>query len=241
MPRRDRTGAHADLPAQTRASARSVLILSAWEPEIAPLRRRLARAAAGAPARAVLCRTVGVGAIDAAVNAARAIAETRPGCVIFVGTAGSYPGRGRDLPIAAAVVPAAFALVATAVLRKEAYAPAPMIVRAPAAAALLEDLRLPAHGARPADAVACPLGITRTAALGRRIAAATSTQVENLEAFSVARAAALAGVPFAAVLGIANRVGPRAHAEWLRHHPAASRAACHAVWSWLVARRFRVE
>ena len=48
----------------------------------------------------------------------------------------------------------------------------------------------------------------------------------------LARAAAAAGVDtVAAVLGIANRVGPRGHQEWRAHHAAASRAACRLVWS----------
>ena len=74
--------------------------------------------------------------------------------------------------------------------------------------------------------VACPLAITRTAALGRLIADATGAELENLEVFAVARAALAAGVEFGAVLGVANRVGPGGHREWLKHHRAVSRAAC---------------
>ncbi|HSZ80968.1 MAG TPA: hypothetical protein VLA14_01740, partial [Polyangia bacterium] len=84
--------------------------------------------------------------------------------------------------------------------------------------------------------VACPLAITQATALARRIAT-TGAALENLEAFAVARAAAAARVPFAAVLGVSNVVGPRAHAEWRANHLAASRAACHVVWSYLRARR----
>jgi hypothetical protein len=49
----------------------------------------------------------------------------------------------------------------------------------------------------------------------------------------VARAAAAAGLPFAAVLGVANRVGPQGHEEWQRHHRAASRAACQLIAQFL--------
>src|SRR6185295_1351675 len=83
--------------------------------------------------------------------------------------------------------------------------------------------------------VACPVAITRSAALGRQIARRTGTFLENLEAFAVARAARAAKVPFAAVLGVANRVGPEGHREWRAHHQAASRAAC-AVIARLLAR-----
>ena len=85
----------------------------------------------------------------------------------------------------------------------------------------------------PWPTVACPLAITRSAALARRIATATGALLENLEAFAVARAAAAAGVEFAAVLGVANRVGPVAHDEWRAHHRRASRAACTLVARWL--------
>jgi hypothetical protein len=74
------------------------------------------------------------------------------------------------------------------------------------------------------------VAITRTATLGRRIAQATGAALENLEAFAVVRAAAMAGIEAtAAVLGVANRVGPRAHPEWRVNHLAASRAACQIV------------
>jgi hypothetical protein len=81
--------------------------------------------------------------------------------------------------------------------------------------------------------VACPLAITRSAALARRIAIATGASLENLELFAVARAAAAAGAEFGAVLGVANRVGPAAHREWLANHRNASRAACALIARWI--------
>ena len=80
----------------------------------------------------------------------------------------------------------------------------------------------------------CPIAVTRSATLGRHLAHATGAALENLEAFAVARAAAAAGVDaIGAVLGIANRVGPRGHHEWRANHDAASRAACRLVWSFV--------
>jgi purine-nucleoside phosphorylase len=49
--------------------------------------------------------------------------------------------------------------------------------------------------------------------------------VEHLEAAAVALACAAVGVPFACALGIANRVGPDAHAEWLANRAAAEAGA----------------
>jgi nucleoside phosphorylase len=199
------------------------LVVSAFEPEIAPL-RPLARAS-----RRVTLTAAGIGAVDAAVGAAAAIAAARPSRVIFVGTAGVYRSAARaGLPIGSAAVVGELACVSTAALRGEAYLPAPTALRTQTSPRLRAALRAAAGeaAAPPARSVACPLAITRSAALARRISAATGADLENLEAFAVARAAAAAGVDFAAVLGVANRVGPTGHAEWRRHHRAASRAAC---------------
>jgi len=62
-----------------------------------------------------------------------------------------------------------------------------------------------------------------------RAARLPACDVENLEAFAVARAAAAAGLPFAAILGISNNVGPSAHAAWKRNATGAAAAACHAA------------
>jgi nucleoside phosphorylase len=211
--------------------ARQTLVVSAWEPEVAPLRRMLARRRRHATA--LVLEAVGIGAVDAAVGAARAIAASAPARVVFVGTAGAYAGARGAPPVGAAAVASDVHLVSTAALRGDGYAPGPLVVRAASDAALAEGLRSAA--ALPACAVACPLAITRAAALGRRIAAATGAALENLEAFAVARAAAAAGVPFAAVLGVANRVGPGAHAAWRANHARASAEACRALLAWLDA------
>jgi futalosine hydrolase len=201
------------------------LVVSAFEPEIAAL-RPLVRASPR-----VTLAAAGIGAVDAAVGTAAAIAASRPSRVIFVGTAGVYGNAARaGLPIGSVAVAGAMVCVSTAALRGEAYLPAPTTLRAETHARLRAVLgTAAAEAGTPRSlncSVACPLAITRSAALARRIVAATGADLENLEAFAVARAAAAAGVDFAAVLGVANRVGPTGHAQWRRHHRAASRAAC---------------
>ena len=217
-------------------SASTILILSAWEPEIASLRAQLARSAARAISRWTTCGAVGVGGIDAGIGAARAIAEVEPARVVFVGTAGCYAARAGALSIGAVALPEELVLCSTAALRGDGYLPAPLVQRAPVSGALLADLRRASPEAVAGDAAATPLAITRTVGLARRIARGTGATVENLESFAVARAAAHADIPMAAVLGIANHVGPRAHAEWRRNHVAASKAACAVVWAWLSAK-----
>jgi nucleoside phosphorylase len=202
-----------------------ILVVSAFEPELAPLRLMLGRAAR------VRLQPVGIGAVDAAVGAARALAAHRPDRVVFVGTAGVYAG-ARALPIGGAAVAGEVHLVSTAALSGRGYLPRPMALRAPPPPRLGREL---AGAAEPLVAVACPLAITRSPALARRIAGATGASLENLELFAVARAAAAAGIELAAVLGIANRVGPAAHGEWLAHHRAASEAACTWVAAWILS------
>src|SRR5579872_5164136 len=87
------------------------LVLSAWEPELAPLRRLLR----GSPlARDVVLEAIGVGTVDAAVGAAHALTRTRPRRALFVGTAGAYPGpAARALPIGAAAIASELRLVST--------------------------------------------------------------------------------------------------------------------------------
>ncbi|HVR64230.1 MAG TPA: phosphorylase [Polyangia bacterium] len=172
---------------------------------------------------------MGVGAVDAGIATARLLARARPRPrrLLFVGTAGAY---GATPAIDSAVVVARACLVSTAAVRGDGYLPAPVATELHADAALARGLALLAPGGATA---ACPLAITRGAALARRIAAANGAAVENLELFAVGRAAAAAGVPFAAVVGVANRVGPRAHAEWKRHHESASAAACAVIAAWL--------
>jgi len=54
-------------------------------------------------------------------------------------------------------------------------------------------------------------------------------QVEHLEAYGVACACAGADVPFLAILGITNLVGPDAHVQWLTHRNQAQDAARRAA------------
>jgi hypothetical protein len=147
--------------------------------------------------------------------------------MLLVGTAGVYPGKRPDLPLGSAVVANAFVLLPEILSDKRTLVPKSMPRRersTPALATLLCGLaRLPLAN------VACPLAITtsdKAAIAARKL---SGSVLENLEAFAVARAAATARVPFAAILGVANHVGPRGHGEWKQHGPRAAAAACQAV------------
>ena len=145
---------------------------------------------------------------------------------MFVGTAGLYPGRRPDLALAGAVAARRLVLSADGVATGDAYLPSALPVTQETTVALRRVAA--AAGLLMADA-ACPLAITsQPAAVGRRVRA-SACDVENLEAFAVARAAAAAGLPFAAILGISNTVGPSAHTAWKRNAARAAAAACRAA------------
>ena len=54
-----------------------------------------------------------------------------------------------------------------------------------------------------------------------------------MEAYGAALACQDAGVPFCVVLGVANQVGPEAHAQWKAHRVEAEQAACRIAERWL--------
>jgi nucleoside phosphorylase len=208
----------------TRSRTGRVLVLAAWAPELTALQAALA---GDRPlSRRVPSGVVGVGLVEAAIGASRTIEKVRPGAVVFVGTAGRYRP---VVPIGAAVVARRIRLASSSVARGEGYLPDIL------PAAMETDLALRRALARhaPLADVACPLAITKRAALARRLAADTGCTVETLEAFAVARAAAAHDLPFAAVLGISNDVGPAAHAQWRTHAATAAASACQVVLKWL--------
>lgn len=164
---------------------------------------------------------LGVGPIAAAVATGRLLALERPDLLVLIGTAGAYPG-GPE--VGEVVVASALGLASTARTLGLGYVPlAPAILNGD-----------PDHsartGLRPAK-VLTAIAITTDPDLAAKHA--EGWEVEHMEAFSVAFACAAAGVPFVAILGITNCVGPNAHAEWLRNRVelqlATQRAAARLI------------
>lgn len=224
------TGIAATMPAPPAPAGEAgpVLVVAAFAPELRALGRFFAGGKSGAqvPSRAV----VGIGLVEAAAGTARLLARSRPRALLLVGTAGSYADQP---PIGSAAIATTIHLASASVARGAAYLPEPLPAQVESAPELVQAL-VAATGLATA-VVACPIGITREVATGKKIAKATGAALENLEAFAVARAAAAAEIPFAAVLGVANVVGPEAHAAWRAHGDKAAAAACAAVRKWLLA------
>lgn len=202
------------------------LVVAAFAPELARLRARLRHRASAERARFVL-GTVGVGLVEAAIGTSRLIARHRPDAIVLVGTAGVYPAHGPVFPLASAVVASAAVLLPHLGPERDAYLPPVVPARVRFSPALARALVRAA--ALPLAEVACPLAISRSPAATRAAATRSGCALENLEAFAVARAATVARLPCAAVLGVANRVGPAGHREWQHHAGAAAAAACDAI------------
>jgi futalosine hydrolase len=201
------------------------LVLAAWPPELTELRRLLRKSEMGI-GKQIVARAAGVGLVEAAIGASAAIAQVKPEAVMFVGTAGLYPGRRPDLVLAGVVAVRRLVLWADGVATGDTYLP-PALPATQETTVALRRIAV-AAGLLVAD-VACPLAITSRPAPVRRGARSSTCDVENLEAFAVARAAVTAGLPFAAILGISNIVGPSAHAAWKRNATRAAATACRAA------------
>jgi nucleoside phosphorylase len=184
----------------------TTLFVAAYAPELERL------AAQGAATAAI-----GIGAVESAAGAERILLEQRPARVILVGTAGSYPGS------TLAVGQVAVARVAHLALRSGEYAPAPMGRRAEADRDMSE--RLATLLEAPLVEVASPLGITSSDEEAARLAKAMPVGLEQLECFSLFRAAARVGIPATALFAVANRVGASAQAEWRQNRVVAEEAA----------------
>ena len=184
------------------------LLLAAFPPELAALDAR--------PPAGWRVATTGVGGVVAAAGTARLVAEHRPARVLLVGTCGAYDGRLvlGDLLVAEATI-------ATSLDELEGRAYRPEIERTRFEATWRPPLSLPAH------IVAGPPAITTSAEEARRLAALAAA--EHLKATGVFAACHAAGVPVAAVLGVANRVGPEANAEWRANHERVSRELVEAL------------
>jgi futalosine hydrolase len=214
-------------PPLPRLSDGRLCIVSAWPPELAALEERLQ-----ARLRRRLCLgAVGVGLVEAAAGTARLLGEQRPAALLLVGTAGVYPGYQRDLPPGTVAAIDEMVLLPSALPAKDAYLPDIVPSRVRSSAALRRALCDRGH--LPSADVACPLAITASAKAAAAAARVSGCALENLEAFAVARAAALAGIPFAAVLGVSNHVGPDGHRQWRANARRAAAAACESILAFL--------
>jgi purine-nucleoside phosphorylase len=191
-------------------SARPSLLLAAFPPELAGMDRL------PPPGWRVGC--TGIGALTAAVATARQLTALAPARVLFVGTCGAYDER---LAVGDLLRASDALAISLDVLEGRAYLPESEVHRWPATLAGVLPLNFPAFS------VAVTPGITRTPEGAQRLAAFAAA--EHLELTGVFAACHGAGIPCGAVLGVANKVGPEAHEEWLANHQRVSLALMDAL------------
>lgn len=206
-----------------------VLLAAAFGPELAALEQSLGKGMEGRIGDVhIVARAVGVGLVAASAGAASSLARTNPRAVVLVGTCGSYAGS--NLALEDVVVSGKVKLADPAVLAGSMQFPESMRTQAESHAAMRAELAR--CGARPAD-VATTLGITVDDAVADFIGRGSGATVEHLEAFAVSIACESAGVPFAALLGVANAVGSRGREEWRENHRRASARAVELAVRWI--------
>ncbi len=160
---------------------------------------------------------LGVGPIMAGVSAALQLSRRRCEGCLFVGTAGTYAS---GPPVGSVIVSRRLGYASATAVIGAGYVPVP-----PPVLDTPEWLRNLA-GVTQADVVTVD-AITSSSAAAELLG--HTWQVEHMEAWAVARAASEVGIPFAAILGIANEVGPHAHAQWLANRAAAEASAREVV------------
>jgi nucleoside phosphorylase len=207
-----------------------VLILAAFDPELAPLRSALGKEMRGnIGGNIAIARVMGVGLPAACVGAANELDAPKPRAVVAIGTCGAYASS--RLAAGDVVIARRIRLVSPSVLESLSEFPEPMQITVDAHVRLADSISR-TTGVRAAD-VATTLAITTDDATAARIAQSTGAHVEHLELYGAAVACAARAIPFGAVLAVANVVGASGREEWRRHHDEASVAAAGVVVRWL--------
>lgn len=178
----------------------------------------------------VTARVVGIGLPMAAVGTAMVLAEVTPRVAVLVGTCGAYEGSG--VSVGDVVVARHLRFGTTGVAEGLVQFPEPMSIATTADERLADALCK--HGGRSGDVVTTP-AVTVDDAAASRLARASGAHAEHLEAYGAAVGCAARGVPFTAVLGVANVVGSRAREEWRANHRRAAGGAADVVTRWLQA------
>ena len=182
--------------------------------------RRLVVSAVDAERHGVPGISLGVGPVRAAARMASVLAMQRPSAVLLVGSCGVY---GDRWPVGAVVRGGRLGFADTGATTGLGYVPLPPPSLFAGSHPALDEL--------PIGQILTVAAITsdpQAAALHAR-----NWELEHMEAYGAALACQDAGVPFYVVLGVANQVGPAAHAQWKAHRVEAEQAACRIAERWL--------
>lgn len=209
-----------------------VLILAAHPPDLRGLRPLLGDHLAGwAGSLRVSAKAVGLGLAAAGASASKRIFQLEPRAVVFVGTAGVYPGVPGYQPHDV-VVAERSRLVDLGELAGLSAFPPPVLTEMSLDPALGQALVAFAPAGRLVS-VASPLTATRNDEMAASVPGRTGCHVESLELFAVAHACQLAQVPFGAVLGVSHVCGSTATVDWPKFERQSAIVAAETVGRWL--------
>ena len=181
------------------------LLLAAISDELAGLDNQ--------PPRGWQVQCTGIGAMAAAIATTKHLMTMLPSKVIFVGTCGAYDTR---LAIGDILIASQALSISLDIIDGRMYRPEQELCNWSATLKLKPSLLAPKFS------VAVTPGITKTLCGANKLA--TFAAVEHLELASVFASCHAASVPCGAILTVANKVGPKAHAQWCANHKHVSRA-----------------
>ena len=217
--------------------SRALLIVGAFEPELAPLKERLS-CISPALTYQLHFAAVGVGAVAAAVGTIRAVQalNSQGSCfpdlsathLIFVGSLGGY---NQSSPLLRGFLATESRLLAPEVERGEAYFPAPLICSYEAHQPWREQILSTLGDRIQSGPVYSPLAISKNSTLSPKLIQAAEPAGENLELFGIAEACAQLGLSWSALGVVTNRVGPEAHSEWRKNFETAAEITADLVCS----------
>jgi nucleoside phosphorylase len=170
---------------------------------------------------------VGIGLVDSAIGTTHAITSYKPDGVLLIGTAGLYSPTQGQAALGQIALAHRVCLLPDLGNGKQTFLPS----RMKQACTVPRRFVLPfaSESGIPCLNVACPIGITRDAKAAQAIARNSNADLENLETYAVFQAARAASLPFLAILGISNHVGPAGHRQWLKYGKQAAAMACKAA------------
>ncbi|MCA9580501.1 MAG: hypothetical protein KC416_01825 [Myxococcales bacterium] len=207
-----------------------ILIVSAHAPWLGGLRGVLGPQLTGEiGGLRVAAKATGIGMAVAGPSASKRAFQLEPRVVIQVGNCGVYPDLGYQPTTR--LVASRLLLINPVPIAKQTPFTGPMQTEPPTHGMVARGL------AGQADTRTAPLATTLATTTdpgtAQRIYEQTGAEAENLEAFAIAQACALAEVPFASILGISHEVGPKAKAHIQEFDRAAADSACEAVVAWI--------
>lgn len=209
-----------------------VLVVAAHSPHLRGLAETLGERFDGdVQGRRTSAKSVGIGPVSAAASTAKRVFALQPRAVIHIGTASAYSDADAFSPNDL-VVPDRVLFADHGVIAQVSAFPEPMLTVAEATASLTSGLSSTGITTRNA-AVASPASQTMTTDMAERIRQHSGAAVENLEAFAIRAACALAEVPYAAVLAVTEVVGPDRLQHRQQYERDATLASAQLVMQWL--------